>query len=30
MYKHIQVPAGEQITVNADFSINVPDNPIIP
>ena len=30
MYKHIQFPAGEQITVNADFSINVPDNPIIP
>jgi isocitrate dehydrogenase len=30
MYKHIQVPAGEQITVNADFSINVPDNPIVP
>jgi isocitrate dehydrogenase len=30
MYKHIKVPAGEQITVNADFSINVPDNPIIP
>jgi len=30
MYKHIQVPTGEQITVNADFSINVPDNPIIP
>jgi isocitrate dehydrogenase len=29
MYKHIQVPAGEQITVNADFSINVPDNPSI-
>jgi len=30
MYKHIQVPAGEQITVNADFSINVPNHPIIP
>jgi isocitrate dehydrogenase len=30
MYKHIKVPAGEKITVNADFSINVPDNPIIP
>ena len=30
-YKHIQVPAsGEKITVNADFSINVPNNPIIP
>ena len=31
MYQHIQVPAGGQkITVNADFSLNVPDNPIIP
>lgn len=30
MYKHIKIPAGEQITVNADFSINVPDTPIIP
>jgi len=30
MYKHIKVPAGKKITVNADFSINVPDNPIIP
>jgi isocitrate dehydrogenase len=30
MYKHIKVPAGEKITVNADFSINVPNNPIIP
>ncbi|BBB66061.1 isocitrate dehydrogenase [NADP] [Undibacterium sp. YM2] len=31
MYQHIQVPAeGKQITVNADFSLNVPDNPIIP
>jgi isocitrate dehydrogenase len=30
MYKHIKIPAGEQITVNADFSINVPDQPIIP
>jgi len=30
-YKHIQVPgAGERITVNDDFSLNVPDNPIIP
>src|SRR5690348_5164267 len=27
----IQVPAnGSKITVNADFSLNVPDNPIIP
>ncbi|GAC1570588.1 MAG: hypothetical protein NVS3B3_24670 [Aquirhabdus sp.] len=31
MYQHIKVPAeGKQITVNADFSLNVPDNPIIP
>jgi hypothetical protein len=26
MYQHIKVPAGgSKITVNADFSINVPD-----
>ncbi len=31
MYKHIKVPTdGEKITVNADFSLNVPDHPIIP
>ncbi|HNJ45719.1 MAG TPA: NADP-dependent isocitrate dehydrogenase [Ottowia sp.] len=31
MYQHIQVPAGGQkITVNADGSLNVPDQPIIP
>lgn len=30
MYKHIKVPAGKKITVNADFSIKVPHNPIIP
>ena len=31
MYQHIQVPAeGSKITVNADFSLTVPDNPIIP
>jgi len=30
-YQHISVPAqGQKITVNADFSINVPDQPIIP
>ena len=30
-YQHIQVPAqGEKITVNADMSLNVPDEPIIP
>jgi isocitrate dehydrogenase len=31
MYQHITVPAdGQKITVNADFSLNVPDNPVIP
>ncbi|MBY4949232.1 NADP-dependent isocitrate dehydrogenase [Cupriavidus respiraculi] len=30
MYQHIKVPAGNKITVNPDFSLNVPDNPIIP
>ena len=31
MYQHIHVPADAQkITVNADFSLTVPDNPIIP
>ena len=31
MYQHIKVPAdGKKITVNADFSLNVPDNPIVP
>ena len=30
-YKHIQVPAeGDKITVNDDYSLNVPENPIIP
>ncbi|SAK52355.1 isocitrate dehydrogenase [Caballeronia catudaia] len=30
-YQHIQVPAdGDKITVNADFSLNVSDQPIIP
>ena len=30
-YKHISVPeSGDKITVNADNSLNVPDNPIIP
>ena len=30
-YKHIQVPSeGDKITVNEDFSLNVPDIPIIP
>ncbi len=31
MYQHIKVPDnGKKITVNADFSLNVPDHPIIP
>jgi len=31
MYQHIKVPAdGQKITVNADFSLNVPDQPIVP
>ncbi|MBZ0092286.1 MAG: NADP-dependent isocitrate dehydrogenase, partial [Sulfuricellaceae bacterium] len=31
MYQHIQVPAdGEKIRVNSDFSLDVPDRPIIP
>ena len=30
-YQKIQVPAGgDKITVNADMSLNVPSNPIIP
>ena len=30
-YKHIKVPAlGEKITVNADYTLNVPNNPVIP
>jgi isocitrate dehydrogenase len=31
MFQHIKLPAeGQKITVNADYSLNVPDNPIIP
>jgi isocitrate dehydrogenase len=31
MYQHVKVPAGgARITLNKDFSLNVPDNPIIP
>ncbi|WP_427912101.1 NADP-dependent isocitrate dehydrogenase [Ramlibacter sp. MMS24-I3-19] len=31
MYQHIKVPTqGEKITVNADMSLNVPDQPIVP
>jgi len=30
-FKHIKVPGGgAKITVNKDFSLNVPDNPIVP
>jgi isocitrate dehydrogenase len=30
-YQHVTVPsAGQKITVNADFSLNVPDEPILP
>ena len=30
-YKHIKVPtSGEKIRVNKDFSLSVPDNPVIP
>jgi isocitrate dehydrogenase len=31
MYQHIKVPEqGQKITVNADMSLNVPDEPVIP
>ena len=31
MYQHIKVPSqGQKITVNKDFSLNVPDQPIVP
>ena len=31
MYQHIKIPsAGEKIKVNADFSLQVPDHPVIP
>jgi isocitrate dehydrogenase len=31
MYQHIKIPAsGAKITVNPDFTLNVPNNPIIP
>ena len=31
MYQHIKIPAaGQKITVNADMSLNVPDEPVIP
>lgn len=31
MYQHIKVPGeGQKITVNGDFTLNVPDRPVIP
>ncbi len=31
MYQHIKVPTdGQKISINSDYSLNVPDNPIIP
>jgi isocitrate dehydrogenase len=31
MYQHIKVPSqGQKITVNKDFTLNVPDQPVIP
>ncbi|MCS6763556.1 MAG: NADP-dependent isocitrate dehydrogenase [Candidatus Protistobacter heckmanni] len=30
MIQHIKVPAGEKILVNKDFSLSVPNNPIVP
>src|SRR6201982_387791 len=31
MYQHVKVPdGGARITLNKDFSLNIPDNPIIP
>jgi isocitrate dehydrogenase len=30
MSQHIKVPAGEKITVNEDYTLNVPGQPIIP
>ncbi|MBW7925749.1 MAG: NADP-dependent isocitrate dehydrogenase, partial [Burkholderiaceae bacterium] len=31
MYEHVKIPSnGEKIKVNPDFSLQVPDNPIIP
>ncbi|MCL4775486.1 MAG: NADP-dependent isocitrate dehydrogenase, partial [Burkholderiaceae bacterium] len=31
MYQHIKIPsAGEKIKVNDDFSLQVPDHPVIP
>ena len=31
MYQHIKLPTqGEKIAVNSDFSLRVPDRPIVP
>ena len=31
MFEHVKIPSvGEKITVNADYSLNVPDQPILP
>lgn len=30
MYQHIKIPAGEKIRVKSDFSLDVPNQPIIP
>ena len=30
VYQHIKIPVGDKITVNADNTLNVPDQPIIP
>ena len=31
MYQHVKVPeGGQKITVNKDYSLNVPDHPVIP
>ena len=30
VYQHIQIPAGDKITVNADNTLNVPTHPVIP
>jgi isocitrate dehydrogenase len=30
MSTHIKAPAGEKITVNKDYTLNVPDQPIVP
>jgi isocitrate dehydrogenase len=29
-FTHIRIPAGEKISVNKDYSLNVPNNPVIP